>query len=362
MIAVVTVYGGLGGMLVLARWGWYGNPWWHLVLWAASFAVAYAITVRTRGPGPLPLLMVAAMLVTYVVSSLDLRVPAGVIPFTWAQPMLGASLGVVVFTGPLWRGLLLLAGSITVLELLIVRHGMNPTLQGPGALGPLLGVFVAIGVMLVLRRRAERTALQRRSLATVRESARAVRDDRSALLQPVLCQAIELLDGLSTGQADPDDPEIRAACAAAERRLRAALLAATNESELSLLAQRLLGTRADVELVVQGDESWDELPAAVRAAVADLLHRVLDDPATKKINITALPDDGRIWLSLTCDGGTPPDALPIDLPRPAARGADGGQWWLEWTLRPEPVRIAPARPPIPPRVQSNRLVRRLSAG
>jgi hypothetical protein len=56
--------------------------------------------------------------------------------------------------------------------------------------------------------------------------------------------------------------------------------------------------------------------------------------ASHQVNITALPDDDRIWLSLTVDGGSAPTEVPLDLPQPSASGADGNQWWLEWTSPP----------------------------
>jgi hypothetical protein len=335
LLSCAVSYDLLGGLLVLVRWSDYGHPTGQLVLWACCAALALHTTLRTRGPGYTALPLILAVLVAYVLGNLDLTDTSSVLG-AWSSATIGLALGVLLHSAPMWCSITMVVISTAVIHGTLLAIGAPSAFASPVSLGPVFGVLPGFAVMLLLARRARRNAEKCRQQAMARDAERAVLQDRGAMLKPVMSQVVGLLTALADGAADPTDPEVRRTCAEAERQLRAALLATTTESGLALLAQRLQGSASTgMVLVAQGDESWDQLPEGVRVATAELLHTVLAQPELRRTNITALPEGDRIWLSLTCDGGTPPAELPIELARPSARGADGGQWWLEWILLPD---------------------------
>jgi hypothetical protein len=340
-IACAAAFTCITGGTIVAGYASYRYPAGQLVLWAVCATAYLTVAGRTRGPTGVPVGLVALLLAADAASAID--PPVGTTATAWVPTMLGAALSLAVFTGPVGRNLALVAVSICANGLLVaVGYGAGmPTVAKAAAavygnVGLVGGAAPALVVVVALGRDAQREARQRRrteAAQAARECERAVHADRQAVLEPVLVRARDLLAGLASGTADPADPTVRQACQAVERQLRLALQAAVAESGLAMLAERLLASAPNgVELTVQGDPAWDALPGATRRAVAELLRHVLEAPAVHRLNLTILPEAGRVWISLTGDGGRAPDDLPAGLPDLSRRGSRGGQWWLEWTM------------------------------
>jgi hypothetical protein len=340
-IACAVAYACASGVTVLMEFADYHRPYAQLALWVGC-ALGYVVVAwRTRAPSRAPALLLA-LLAANAASAVDPGV--GRDATAWVPNLVGAVLTLVAFTGPIHRTALLLGAAMTTNGLLIafryVETGAGAAVVGrlaTGNAGMLTGVLPALIIMLALRHHAVREADQRRRTRTV-ESARAaelaVRTDRRTLLEPALRDARQVLDPLAAGSTDPTHPAVRAAARAAERRLRAALQVAVDESALATLATQLTAAgRGGVELVTQGGPGWDALPAAVRDDLTELLHRVAGAPQARRVNLTVIPDGGRIWISLTVDGAPPVAGnLPPALDRPRSRGRAGDQWWLEWIV------------------------------
>lgn len=355
LVACAVAFAGATGATIVTGFADYRMPWAQWALWAACAALYVAVAWRTRTPSQAPVLLLATLLVANAASAVDPEVGG---PATaWVPNLIGAALTLVAFTAPVRRTVLLLTVSMVSNGLLIaLRYAAGEpavtvaSTLATGNAGMLTGVLPSLMIMLALRDHALREADQRsrtRTAQAAREAELAVHSDRRAVLEPALEQVRQTLSGLASGRADPADPQVRAGCGAAERRLRAALLTAVDESALSMLALQILAASGSrVEVVVQGGPDPGTLPEGVQAALVELLHRVVEAPATSRINLTLLPDEGRLWLSLTVDGGSAVDDLPVGLDRPSARGRVADQWWLEWTVpqaTPAPARAGGSR-------------------
>ncbi|WP_165945843.1 hypothetical protein [Micromonospora sp. KC606] len=341
LVACAVVYAGATGAGLLTDLAAYRLPSTQVALCAGCAVLYVAVAWRTRAPSPAPTGMLVVLLVANVLSAVDPRVGRGAT--AWAPNLIGAALTLVAFTAPVRRTLVLVGASLLTNGLLItLRYAAgDPAEQSfarllTGDVGMLTGVLPALMIMVALRDHAAREADQRRRTRAA-EGARAielaVRTDRRTLLEPALRQARAVLAGLAEGGADPTDPTVRAGCRDAERRLRAALLDAVDEAALVTLTQQLLAASdSRVELTVQGGAGWEALPPAARDGLVEVLHLLVEAPQTRRINLTVLPDDGTVWVSLTVDGGPPLAAVPPALDPPSTRGRLTDQWWLEWTM------------------------------
>ncbi|MGH3821389.1 MAG: hypothetical protein ACRDRA_00860 [Pseudonocardiaceae bacterium] len=330
------------GVAVAKGWTQYGHPVAQLLLWGCYATLAPVVAWYSRDVRAGPTILLAVLLVVNAVSTFDL--PTDYLPGSarWVPTAISTTFLAVAFTRPPRQTLALFAATATANALTVTApfDGISDAgMKLVWAIAtPAYGTTIALAAMLALRQQAALVFEQRRRTAaaeTERQAVLAVHTDRRRLLEPALKQAELVLERLMTGTAKSADPAVRAAARAAEQRLRVALTANAEASDLAVLAEQLLASSPsrDIDIVTQGSRAWDTLPAQSRERVAVLLHQIFADPATRRINLTALPDaTGTVWLSVTVDGGARPVDLPPGLPRPTARGHVDDQWWLEWTL------------------------------
>ncbi|GAA4573566.1 hypothetical protein GCM10023176_38820 [Micromonospora coerulea] len=307
----------IGLPAVLGAWSGLSAPLVVAAGWAVTAAVGVTAAVRLlRGATPPARALTAVLL---VVDAAVFGAAGERYLFTAANWVWGGLAWFFLLV--LWRRpvgwLLALLGAHAVIALGAVL--------GPGATAPAdltryamyvygtsslpLAVFAGSAAIAALARDRAGTAAAAGAVAAERVAGERAREDRRARLALVSGTAEEVLTALSTGDADPADPEVRRRCVLAAARLRR-LIAESDDVPDPLLHE----LRAAADLAERNGLPIDLIAIGVPPELPVQVRRRLADP------LTAALAGARGWARLTVVAG--PDEVAVSLVTPDHEGPD----------------------------------------
>lgn len=289
--------------------------------------VAFAVTCgRWISPKPAVLVVLLAGIPALSLPFGAVCETFGIFPSTdWAALV---AIMLMLLSARPWRIAAFLAYVIT--NSIVAVHLFAETDCGPNFTANVVtNTFALFAVMLFIRRIDHfysAVAVAQRDAVTARVTAAAVQTDvcmRRRNSRAVLAPSRQLLEGISDGSLDLDDPHVRAAAATEEYFLRSidritpelGLLADELVSVMNLARERSL--RVDVDVV--GTPSESESVKAVTAVGAALRVIVTECVQTDGSALRIVVYDGASdWLSLVADS----TVLPADTVRDRIRAFD----------------------------------------
>lgn len=216
-IPVLAIFGGYTVITIAITWSAYADP--RAGLLAFGIFVALAVLISSSSlRGPLPWWVVIVVCCTapliYLIQQRAVGQMAGGLWVDWASGTIAALFLVVAATGPAW-GWLAVVGTW-----LLIQGDVVDELVSPGTAiilaGALFGRSTRRNAVAWERSRADQLA-QQTALAVARESVHRLQRRYGVLRES---GAVDLLELIADGTADPDAPDVQARAALEERFIR----------------------------------------------------------------------------------------------------------------------------------------------
>lgn len=314
-----------------------------LVAWVATMVIIVVIgsrlwTVAT----PLPEANLLGLAVLVLGAAVVAVCPAGsvVSMANWAFGGVGWVLLLVLARSPRYAIAMVLVSAATTLVAVVLRGDLAalPSFIVSGYAICALQLAVAVGARAVTGNVATSVAQARRAdeLETRRRCAEQAIVDRRRRYRNVRLTTEPLLAGLVDASLSPDDPQVRARCAAEAVRLRR--LCVEGENVVSRLLRDLywiVDLAADRGVRVDLDSSGDigELPDAAREALVEPVAAAVARARTS-VRLTVLATRSRVTVAGQSDGPFVGQDAVADGVELISDGTQERHWWAATWTRP----------------------------